>query len=217
MSCFFVLFVVQKMVDVWNWIERLELELTLVRTRTNTRTHTSAHEKARKQVKYLSFPDFCAPVVCERGVKGSEGERERKRFGYALVFKHNVAALNETMPKKSEDDTRAGKRRGRRWCTRRWSTFEDDDRSGEIQNTQTHAHKLWLSVNGRVQQERNVKHFTFQQQGSSRLDLNERPTKSWALRVVVWVKWSEVKWEKEVERTSGKRDRRSENRPGDCG
>lgn len=28
-----------------------------------------------------------------------------------------------------------------------------------------------LSVNGRIQQERNVKHFTLQQQGSSRLDL----------------------------------------------
>jgi hypothetical protein len=69
-------------------------------------------------------------------------------------------------------------------------------------------------VNGRIQQERNVKHFTLQQQGSSRLDLDvikvEKIENEFPL-----IQLREGKRERVS--TSGKRVRRSENRPGDCG
>ena len=63
-----------------------------------------------------------------------------------------------------------------------------------------------LSVDGRIQKERNVKHFAFQQQRSSRLDLQIK-TKFYFQGTITLFKNKSI--------TSGNRVRRSEKRPGD--
>ena len=83
----------------------------------------------------------------------------------------------------------------------------------------------WLSLDGRVQQERNVEHFTLQQQSGSRLNLVKRQNwnrkkqkKKKKKNVVMHSEQSGLVWfDGDGRLTSGNRERRSEKRPDDWG